>query len=34
MINDKAYEADDVADASVAIEVAADALDFDGVEGS
>lgn len=33
MINDKAYEAEDVADASVAIEVAADALDFDGAEG-
>lgn len=33
MLQDRSFEGEDIAQASSAIEVAADALDYDGVEG-
>lgn len=33
MLRDRSFEPEDIAQASSAIEVAADALDYDGVEG-
>lgn len=33
MLRDRSFDAEDIAEASSAIEVAADALDYDGVQG-
>lgn len=33
MLRDRSFEAEEVAEASAAIEAAADSLDYDGVEG-